>query len=153
MSNTEKMMEVTREIVAYYSKDLDLAKSVNIDAYVQGIENEKETPELKSVLLKVMKRAFDLNGFLMRIDAIFDDSAGMHASVGTSDDRLDMTTMQYYQAIRARIVVSVANFDKFLPYIIETHPDIDFSNCEDFGKVFGEILKESISRAEGVLNG
>ena len=152
MSNTEKMMEVIREIVAYYSKDLDLAKSINTDDLVQDMEN-KESKELKSVLFKVMKRIFDLNDFLMRIDAIFDASAGMHPVVGTSDDRIDLTSMQYYIAIRARMVVSIANFDKCLPYIIQTHPDIDLSNCEDFGKVLGEVMKESISRAEGILNG
>ena len=152
MSNTEKMMEVIREIVAYYSKDLDLAKSINTDDLVQDMEN-KESKELNSVLFKVMKRIFDLNDFLMRIDAIFDASAGMHPAVGTSDDRIDLTSMQYYIAIRARMVVSIANFDKCLPYIIQTHPDIDLSNCEDFGKVLGEVMKESISRAEGILNG
>lgn len=153
MSNTKKMMEVIREIVTYYSKDLELAKSIDTDAIAQSMDSGKPDPELKSILFKVMQRVFDLNAFLIRIDFIFDDSAGLHPSVGTSDDRLDMTSMQYYQAIRARIVVSTANFDKFLPYIIQTHPDIDLYKCEDFGKVFGEIMKESISRAEGILNG
>ena len=153
MNNTKKMMEVIREIVEYYSKDLELAKSCHVDKLVQGMDNREETPELKLVIFKVMKRSFDLNEFLMRIDAIFDASAGMHPSLGTGDERLDMTTMQYYQAIRARIVVSIVNFDKLLPYIIRTHPDIDLHNCEDLGKVFGEVVKESISRAEDVLNG
>ncbi len=157
MSNTSKMMEVVREIVEYYSKDLELAKSVDSEVIGEaiggGTDSEKETPKLKSVLLKVMKRTFDLNDFLMRIDAIFDASASMHPSVGTGDDRLDMTSMQHYQVIRARLVTSMTNFDKLLPYIMQNYPDIDLCNCEDLGKVLGEVLKESLDRAEEILNG
>ena len=145
MSNTKKMREIIKEIVEYYSKDLEFAKSADSEAIVKGMENGEETPELKSVVIKVMKRTFDLNDFLMRIDAIFDDSAGTHPSVETSDDSLYVTTMQYYQVIRARIIVSVANFDKLLPYILQTHPDINLFNCEDLGKVFGEILLATTS--------
>ncbi len=150
MNNTRKMMGVVREIVAYYSKDLELAKSVDTEAIIDGMDKGEENPELKATFYKVMKRMLDLNEFLMRIDAIFDASAGMHPSVGTGDDRLDMTSMQYYTAMRARLVVSMSNFEKLLPYIM-TNNEVEIP--DDYGAVFGQLMKESIERAEEVING
>ena len=134
MSNTQKMMEVIREVAEYYKKDSS-ASSIKQEGDAALVSQEKgvDSPEAKNSWEKVLNRLLDFNRFIVRMDCIFNDS------LTDEDDKLCLTTLLYYQNMRNRIESTVEQYTEMLKHIDENNlPD----NAEE---LVGKMMLQNIN--------